>query len=234
MLGLSPTDSSDRTINLWQSALLSKPSIVLAYILEDIYSWPMAATSCHQNLVEDKKLLQACHRILDALNDLCKLHDLRPDQVTLVDLERHTWPDASLGDPTPGRIYAQILTPGCIIRFQVDETLFVYHTSWDGPPRRIVASQFTCLDEDHPQIAGAMLDLAQRLNVSFSQIQFEGAKPVNSDVNIAEKLSPPESVSRPREWVVQLRHADRIYHYQGPGEGPLMFVADSSHLSAAK
>ena len=43
-------------------------------------------------------------------------------------LRRTTWPDASLGCPRPGEVYAQVATEGFVIELQVAETRYSYHT----------------------------------------------------------------------------------------------------------
>ncbi len=38
------------------------------------------------------------------------------------------WPDASLGCPEPGMMYAQVVTPGYKIHLSCGEELFTYHS----------------------------------------------------------------------------------------------------------
>ena len=60
---------------------------------------------------------------------------VEPDSVTLVSMEAVDWPDASLGCPEPDMMYAAMITPGYMITFSVDETLYEVHTTADpdGP-----------------------------------------------------------------------------------------------------
>ncbi|MFO7270408.1 hypothetical protein [Sphaerobacter thermophilus] len=51
-----------------------------------------------------------------------------PEQVTLLGYEAVTWPDAALGAPEPGRLYAQVLTPGYRVHLRVDGRAMTYHT----------------------------------------------------------------------------------------------------------
>ena len=190
----------------------------------------MSAISHPPNEQEDRAYLQVAGLVMHALTDLCARHAWTPAQVTLMGLETHTWPDASLGVPVLGQMYAQTRTPGLIIRFQAADAIHTYHTSMQGPPRCISPPPAACMDEDHPLIAGAMLDLAQHLGVGFSRIEFdrtESRHPVQA-------LTPSPSDTAPREWAVFLRHGGHAYCYQGPEEGPLVLVKDFTPSSSAK
>jgi hypothetical protein len=48
-------------------------------------------------------------------------------EVKVDTLERTTWPDRSLGCPEPGMAYAQVLTPGFVIRLQHEGRSYTYH-----------------------------------------------------------------------------------------------------------
>jgi hypothetical protein len=49
--------------------------------------------------------------------------DVRPGA-----LRRVTWPDAGLGCPQPGELYAQVQTEGFVIELQVAGARYRYHT----------------------------------------------------------------------------------------------------------
>lgn len=51
-----------------------------------------------------------------------------PTDVVLLAYEAVTWPDAALGAPKPGRLYAQVLTPGYRVRLRVGTRSVTYHT----------------------------------------------------------------------------------------------------------
>lgn len=55
-----------------------------------------------------------------------------PSRVRLVGLEAVDWPDTSLGCPEPGKVYAQVVTPGYKIVVRVGETEYEYHTDRAG------------------------------------------------------------------------------------------------------
>lgn len=46
----------------------------------------------------------------------------------LVDLQPMQWPDTSLGCPSPGMVYAQVVTPGYLIRLQAGARTLEYHS----------------------------------------------------------------------------------------------------------
>lgn len=49
-------------------------------------------------------------------------------KLTVVHLEPRDWPDTSLGCPEPGRMYAQVVTPGWLVVIAGDGQALVYHT----------------------------------------------------------------------------------------------------------
>ena len=59
-----------------------------------------------------------------------------PDTPLLIVFEPRDWPDTSLGCPEPGRVYAQVITPGFRLVFEhtvgTEAQLFEYHTNEDG------------------------------------------------------------------------------------------------------
>lgn len=51
-----------------------------------------------------------------------------PRDVQVGRTERREWPDAGLGCPEPGRLYAQVMTPGWLIEVRSGRKTFEYHT----------------------------------------------------------------------------------------------------------
>jgi len=49
-------------------------------------------------------------------------------QISLFSVESITWPDASLGCPQSGSVYAQIETPGYLILLEAGGKAYTYHT----------------------------------------------------------------------------------------------------------
>jgi len=52
-----------------------------------------------------------------------------PEAVTVQGLEETEFPDASLGVPEPGKVYAQVLTPGYTIKLLAGSETYAYHVS---------------------------------------------------------------------------------------------------------
>jgi hypothetical protein len=63
-----------------------------------------------------------------ARDDLARRTGLPADQIVVVRVEAVEWRDASLGLPEPGRMYAQVITPGWRIVLLAGQRLAEYHT----------------------------------------------------------------------------------------------------------
>lgn len=64
-----------------------------------------------------------------ALADLeARLHIAR-SEIQVQTVEKRMWSDASLGCPQPGMMYAQVITPGFLIRLSAGGKVYTYHTS---------------------------------------------------------------------------------------------------------
>ena len=50
----------------------------------------------------------------------------------LTELEAVEWRDAGLECPEPGKMYAQVITPGFAFRFEHGGQAYEYHASQDG------------------------------------------------------------------------------------------------------
>ena len=80
-------------------------------------SLPLPADPSLRNLIEKATLDLALRLAVD-------IHD-----IDLVEASPVVWPDGSLGCPQEGILYAQVLTPGYLIRLQAGEQVFEYHAS---------------------------------------------------------------------------------------------------------
>jgi hypothetical protein len=69
-----------------------------------------------------------------AKEDLAQRLGLGADDVTVQDIEATEFPDASLGVPEVGQMYAQVITPGYIILLEADGQVYRYH----GTEQRVV------------------------------------------------------------------------------------------------
>lgn len=70
-----------------------------------------------------------------AKEDIARREGGRPDEVTLVAIEATEWRDASLGVREPGKLYAQVITPGYRLELEFRGRRFVYHTSTSAAVR---------------------------------------------------------------------------------------------------
>jgi hypothetical protein len=73
-------------------------------------------------------------QVAHAANDLAQRLNLGIEQITLVSAERVTWPDASLGCPQPGMIYAQVRQPGMRILLSAGGHIYAYHNAGKRSP----------------------------------------------------------------------------------------------------
>jgi hypothetical protein len=66
--------------------------------------------------------------VAEAVADLAGRLGVDPREITVVSQEEVTWPDASLGCPEPGMLYAQVLTDGIRIVLESDGRRYDYHS----------------------------------------------------------------------------------------------------------
>ena len=124
--------------------------------------------------------------------------------VTIVNMERRLWPDASLGIPEPGVAYVQARTPGFVMQMQAGDRTFTVHTG-PGPTAKLQGAPAAReLNEDSPVVASAMLNLATMAGLRFSDITL---------VDVRREDSAYLTVT--------LEAASRRYVWAGPETGPL-------------
>ena len=63
-----------------------------------------------------------------AREDLAQRLGLAPESIRLVSIHAVQWPDASLGCPQPGMVYAQVITPGFRMVLETEGRTYEYHT----------------------------------------------------------------------------------------------------------
>jgi len=66
--------------------------------------------------------------VVRAKEDLAGRLAIGVDQIKLVEAQAVDWADTSLGCPKPGRMYAQVITPGFRIVLEVKGRRYEYHT----------------------------------------------------------------------------------------------------------
>ena len=81
----------------------------------------------------------------------------------LVAFERVEWPDAGLGCPKPGMMYAQVVTPGFRLVFEYEGGQYEYHTDQDG------STVVKCEIEPTPGSGSAPDDTSQKIAQSQAQ-----------------------------------------------------------------
>ncbi len=64
-----------------------------------------------------------------ARTDLAKRFKMQAKNIKVIEAKPVTWPDASLGMPEPGKVYAQVLTPGYQIILEARNTRYLYTAS---------------------------------------------------------------------------------------------------------
>jgi hypothetical protein len=70
--------------------------------------------------------------VAQARKDLAGRLEVAEADVELVDADRVTWPDGSLGCPRPGLAYTQALVPGVRVRLRVAGVVYAYHGARRG------------------------------------------------------------------------------------------------------
>ena len=108
--------------------------------------------------------------------DLAQRLDIDPDEITVQSVEPVEFPDASLGVPEPGKVYAQMITPGYIIDLAAAGQIYRYHAS----DERVVAV---------PEVQSAPSDTTitiESVEVSATQVIVQGSSnlPAGTCVNV--------------------------------------------------
>jgi hypothetical protein len=65
-------------------------------------------------------------------NDLATRLSLDGQSISVVSAEAVTWPNAALGCPLSGKVYAQGTVPGFRIRLKAEDQEYAYHTDQTG------------------------------------------------------------------------------------------------------
>ena len=88
-------------------------------------------------LGEDTEMEAQNNEVVETLEDLAVNLCLRElagqlqvaeEQIRVVNVEPENWPDASLGCPEPGKMYAQVIVPGFRVLLEAGDTQHLYHT----------------------------------------------------------------------------------------------------------
>jgi hypothetical protein len=79
----------------------------------------------------DKAEVEAGPLVEMAKADLAERLGVEPDDIEVQSVTEADFPDTSLGVPEPGKMYAQVITPGYVIRLAEDDAAYEYHAG-DG------------------------------------------------------------------------------------------------------
>lgn len=82
-----------------------------------------------------------------AKESLARKFKISEDKIHLFSVEPMVWPDAGLGCPQAGIVYAEVQTPGFQILFEADGKSFSYHTDNE---KRVVLCRIHPTDEIFP------------------------------------------------------------------------------------
>lgn len=67
-----------------------------------------------------------------AREDLAARLNMDVGDVSVLSIEPVEWPDTSLGNPQPGLLYLQVITPGYKLILEVGDFPYTYHTDLDA------------------------------------------------------------------------------------------------------
>ena len=67
-----------------------------------------------------------------AVDILTRALDVSPDEVTILSVQRVQWSDSSLGCPKPGMMYAQVITPGYLVKAEARSEVHEIHLNDRG------------------------------------------------------------------------------------------------------
>lgn len=70
--------------------------------------------------------------IQNATQDIVQKFSAAPEQVIVVEAREVTWSNSGLGCPQPDMAYAEVLTPGYLVKLSYNDIEFEYHAGPDG------------------------------------------------------------------------------------------------------
>ena len=137
-----------------------------------------------------------------------------------------TWPDASLGCPQPGAVYAQVLTRGFRVVLKANGERYDVRVAGSRALvcRRLSKPATGAVLEDVKAAARihdrARRELAARLGVAETAVTVTLIRPVTWPREGAgcTPLDPPEAAEGVRGFLVTLEHEGRSYLYRAEGD----------------
>jgi hypothetical protein len=161
--------------------------------------------------------------------DLAQRLSLAATDIQLVSAVPLTWPDASLGCPQPDMMYAQMQTPGYLIKLNAADKLYEYHTDMgenmvdceNGVPA-------AAAPEADALVEKAKLDLAGRISIPAAGISLVESVAVTwpdtslgcpaADMMYAQILTPG--------YRIVLSAGDKHYEYHTGHNQAVVFCAN--------
>lgn len=107
----------------------------------------VTVTGCSPSAAAAEGYGEAQPLVDTAKADLAERLGVGLDEIAVQGVEETEFADASLGVPEPGQMYAQVVTPGYVVRLAVDADEFVYHAAQD----RVVLVQGSGEEEPAPE-----------------------------------------------------------------------------------
>ena len=165
--------------------------------------------------------------------DLAERLNVGPDEIAVQSVEPTEFPDASLGVPEQGKVYAQVITPGYVIRLVVNSTVYEYHGSGDRvvfvPDEPQAPAEEAGYGMAQLLVELAIADLTERLAVGPDEIAVQSVEPTefpDASLGIPEQGKVYAQVITPG-YVIRLVVDDAVYEYHGSGDR-VVFVPTSS------
>lgn len=149
--------------------------------------------------------------------------DAAVDDMEATLVEPKMWRDASLGCPEPGKVYAQVVTPGYRIVLEVDGEQYQLHTDQSG-------RSITMCEKELQQAPAAAVDhLASELGIPPEEIQVrsvEAAEWPDASLGCPEPGKAYAQVVTPGYRVILSAQGER-YELHTDREGRAVVICDS-------
>jgi hypothetical protein len=157
--------------------------------------------------------------------------DVPVDQITLLQVEPVTWPDTSLGCLQPGRVYAQVLTPGYRILLEYAGQRYELHSDQSG--NSVISCDLPATSDRIPLsgmiskveiVERARQHLADRIDLPLETVLLVGSEPSEwNDLSLGCGKPSPEfqkrSLSNPIPgFRILLSAVEETYEYHSGGE----------------
>jgi len=131
--------------------------------------------------------------VSSAIDDLASRLGLGKNQVNVVEVTETAFPDASLGVPEQGKVYAQVVTPGYVIRLTADDQTYEYHASKN---RIVLASANPTPATPQGETLSALVEI-QQVQVDENRVLVSGTADLPDGACVETELL---AVGNRQEW----------------------------------